>query len=210
MFETVVAVCMGLGLAAACGFRVFLPVAVLSFASKMGLVNLGEGFAWLGSWPAVVGLSTACVLEIAGYYIPWVDHALDTIATPAAAVAGALVTASQIVPGHIDPQTGAQVTSVSPMLKWLGAILGGGGLAGLVQLSTVATRSLSTLTTLGTGNSVVATVENVSAVLLTVLAIVVPVLAVALVMAVVFLVIRRTRRTAAKWHGGHVPECATP
>lgn len=208
MIDTLVAVCMGLGLAAACGFRVFLPVAVLSVASKAGLVNLGEGFAWLGSWPAVIALCTACVVEIAGYYIPWVDHALDTLATPAAAVAGALVTASQLVPGDIDPQTGAQISSVSPMLKWLGSILAGGGVAGLVQISTVLTRSLSTLTTLGTGNSVVATGENIAAVLLTVLAIVVPVLAVTLLLAVIFVVIRRRRRKAAECPAVGVPACA--
>jgi hypothetical protein len=44
-------------------------------------------------------------LEIGGYYIPWLDHFLDTLATPAAIVAGTVVTA-------------AMATKMDPMLKW--------------------------------------------------------------------------------------------
>ena len=91
--DTLVSICVGLGLAAACGFRVFLPLAVMSIATKAGMVSPSEHLAWVGTWPAVVAFSTACVAEVAGYYVPWVDHALDAVATPAAIVAGALVAA---------------------------------------------------------------------------------------------------------------------
>ncbi len=145
--ETLVSICVGLGLAAACGFRVFLPLAIMSWATKAGIVHPSEGFAWVASWPAICAFSTACLAEIAGYYIPFVDHALDTLALPAAVVAGSLVAVSQL--GHIDP-----------MLGWASGIIGGGGLAGAIQASTIVTRAASTATTAGLANPIVSTVEN--------------------------------------------------
>src|SRR3954447_18423505 len=69
---------------------------------RLRLGRLGPGFAWIGSTPALLSFAVATVLEIAGYYIPWVDNLLDTVATPAAVVAGIVVTAS------------AMTTDVSP------------------------------------------------------------------------------------------------
>src|SRR5262245_62540931 len=87
-------VCVGIGLAAACGFRVFVPLLVASVAALSGHLHLSQSFQWIGTYPALVTFSVATVLEICGYYIPWVDHMLDTIATPAAVLAGTLVSAS--------------------------------------------------------------------------------------------------------------------
>src|SRR5271157_4826658 len=120
-------ICLGLGLSAACGFRVFVPMLVMSIASLSGHLHLAHGFEWLGSYPALVALSVATALEIAGYYIPWVDHFLDTIATPAALVAGTIVSASV-------------VTDMSPFLRWTLAAIAGGGAASMVQATTVVTR----------------------------------------------------------------------
>ena len=105
--DTLLSVLIGVGLAAACGFRVFVPLLVMSLASRaeVGHLSLGPGFAWIGSTPALVAFSVATLLEIAGYYIPWVDNLLDTVATPTAIVAGILVTASA-------------VTDMSPFLRW--------------------------------------------------------------------------------------------
>src|SRR3954463_1520521 len=115
--DSILSVLIGLGLAAACGFRVFVPLLVMSLASRAGVghLALGPGFAWIGSTPALLSFAVATVLEIAGYYIPWVDNLLDTVATPAAVVAGIVVTAS------------AMTTDVSPFLKWTLAGGGGGG-----------------------------------------------------------------------------------
>src|SRR6516225_5140167 len=137
--ETLLGIALGIGLSAACGFRVFVPLLALSLASISGHLTLAPGFAWIGSYPALVAFSVATCLEIAGYYIPWVDHLLDTIATPAAVVAGIIVTASM-------------VTGMSPFLKWSLAIIAGGGAAGLVQGTTVLTRGASTATTGGLAN----------------------------------------------------------
>jgi len=172
MEETLLSICLGIGLSAACGFRVFVPLLVMSIASLSGHLALAPGFQWIGTYPALLTFSVATAVEIAGYYIPWVDHALDTIATPAAIVAGTVITASM-------------VTGMSPMLKWTLAIIAGGGVAGLVQGTTVVTRAASTATTGGLGNPLVATIELAGAVITSIAALLVPVLVV-VVFALVF------------------------
>jgi hypothetical protein len=172
--ETLLSACAGLGLSAACGFRVFVPLLVMSIASLSGHLPLAHGFEWIGTYPALVAFAVATCIEVLGYYIPWVDHALDTIATPAAVMAGTLVTASL-------------VTDVGPFWKWSLAIIAGGGSAGLVQGTTVVARGASLAGTAGLANPLVATLELAGAVVTSVLAIVVPLLV--LVLLAVFLVV---------------------
>ena len=86
--QTIAAIGVGLGLAAACGFRVFVPLLVLSLAANWGYVPLAPGWTWIGTSPAIIAFGTATLLEAFGYFIPWVDHALDVAATPAAVLAG--------------------------------------------------------------------------------------------------------------------------
>src|SRR5205814_3692163 len=146
VMENLLSICLGIGLSAACGFRIFVPMLVMSIAALSGHLSLAHGFEWIGSYPALIAFSVATCLEIAGYYIPWVDHLLDTVATPAAIVAGTIVTASM-------------VADVSPFLKWTLAIIAGGGAAGMVQGTTVLARGASGATTAGLANPVVATAE---------------------------------------------------
>jgi hypothetical protein len=162
-------VCMGIGLAAACGFRVFVPFLLLSLAALTGHVQLAKGFAWIGTYPAVITFGVATAVEIAGYYIPWVDHLLDTMATPAAVVAGIVVTA-------------AQLANMDPFLQWTMAAIAGGSIAGVVQGGTVVTRAASTSTTGGIGNPLVATGELVLSFFVSLLSLIVPVLAAILIL----------------------------
>ncbi len=181
-YEAMLSILVGVGLAAACGFRVFVPLLVMAIGAKAGHLHLAAGFDWIGSWPAIVAFSLATGLEVAAYYIPWLDNALDTIATPAAVVAGVVVMA-------------AAVTDVSPLLKWSLAVVAGGGAAATVQAATVTGRAGSTAVTGGIANPVLSTLEGVSATVLAVLAIVVPVAAGVLVLGVAGLVVwRLTRR----------------
>ena len=64
----------------------------MSLASILGWFEPMQGFEWLTMPSVCIALAIATVCEIAAYYIPWVDNALDTIATPAAMVAGTLTT----------------------------------------------------------------------------------------------------------------------
>ena len=165
--EWVLGIAIGIGLAAACGFRVFVPPLVLSVATLAGHLHLAYGFQWIGTWPALTAFAVATALEIAGYYIPWVDNLLDTAATPIAIVAGIVMTASC-------------VTDISPFLKWTLAVIAGGGIAGLVQILTVKTRALSSVFTGGFANWAVATTETVSSTALSVLVLIIPLLAILL------------------------------
>jgi hypothetical protein len=169
--ETLLSVLVGMGLSAACGFRVFVPPLVMSIAALSGNLTLSPGFAWIGTYPALVAFAVATGLEVLGYYIPWVDHFLDLIASPTAVVAGIVVAASTI-------------TGMSPFTRWSLAIIAGGGIAGTVQAITGVTRLASAATTGGLGNPVVATVEAVGSVGISILAILVPAAAVAAVAAV--------------------------
>ncbi|WP_353168945.1 DUF4126 domain-containing protein [Acinetobacter sp.] len=175
MVETLLSLCIGIGLSAACGFRVFVPLLVMSIASLMGWFEPMKGFEWLAIPSVCMGLAVATVCEIGAYYIPWVDNALDTIATPAAMVAGTLTTMA------------VSSGEMSQFASWAAAIIVGGGTATAVQMGTVAVRGLSTATTGGIANPVVSTGEWIGAIVVSVLSLIVPVLVViAGIIAVIF------------------------
>jgi hypothetical protein len=164
--EALVSVALGLGLAAAAGLRVFVPVFGVALAARFGLVSLNQDFAWVATAPALIAFGTATVLEVLAYYVPWVDHALDAVAAPAAVAAGVLTSASVI-------------TDLPPWLAWGIAIAGGGGLAGLTQALSIGARIKSAITTGGLANPLVATVETLGATGLVLLAVFVPLVAAA-------------------------------
>ena len=179
--DTLLGIAVGVGLSAACGFRVFVPLLVMNLASLGGQLHLSPGFAWIGSTYATVAFGTATIVEVLGYYIPWLDHVLDIVATPAAMIAGTVVTASVII-------------DMSPFLKWTLALIAGGGIAGLMQGATVAFRANSLVSTAGVGNPLVSTLELVGSILTALLAILVPILCLALILLVCILVIRTAGR----------------
>ena len=187
--DVLLGVCLGLGLSAACGFRVFVPMFVLSLAAKSGYVTVADGFEWLGSWPAATAFGTATLLEAAAYYVPWLDHALDVAASPAAVVAGVISTAACVV-------------DADPLVQWSAAIIGGAGVAGAVQSASVMTRSASTLTTGGLANFFVATAEAAGSATMSVLAVFAPiiagVLAVTVAVAAIVLAFRVRRRIMSR------------
>src|SRR5207237_3050664 len=94
--EFILSLCIGVGLSAACGFRVFVPLLIMSIAAHAGHLTLAPAFQWIGSPAALLAFSAATILVIGAYYIPWLDHLLDVLATPAAVVAGSIITASII------------------------------------------------------------------------------------------------------------------
>ena len=168
--ETALGVAIGIGLAAAAGFRVFVPLLVLSIAAVTGHLNLSPPFEWAGTYPALVAFATATAVEVGAYYVPWLDHLLDVVATPLAVLAGVVASA-------------AVMTDVPGILKWGLALIAGGGAAGVVQGATVLARLKSSLATGGLANPLVATAELFGSVLTAVLALVIPVLVLLLVAA---------------------------
>jgi hypothetical protein len=179
--DLALSVVLGIGLAAATGFRVFLPLLVAGGAAYTGHLSLDENFAWLGTPAALIMLGTAAAAEVVAYYIPGVDNLLDTLATPGAFVAGTVVSA-------------AVMTDLPPMVKWTAAIIAGGGVAGITQGITAALRANSTLLTGGLGNWVLATAEFIGAIVVPLLALAVPIAALALVILLLWLAMRLRRR----------------
>ena len=174
--EMLMSICLGVGLAASSGFRVFVPLFGLSLASYFGIIPLTEEWSWVGSLSALIILGVASVVESLGYLVPVVDNALDTIAVPLAGVAGTLVMASTL-------------TDFSPAMTWALAIVAGGGAAAAIKTTSAATRAVSTATTAGVANPVFGAAETTAAVGLSALAIFAPVFGVAaMALGVVFLI----------------------
>ncbi|MCZ7556286.1 MAG: DUF4126 domain-containing protein [Bacteroidia bacterium] len=179
--EILLSVALGVGLSAACGFRVFVPLLGISIASMAGHVGLGDGFAWMASWPALIAFGTATVVEIAAYYIPWLDNLLDTITGPLAVLAGIMATASV-------------VGDMSPLLRWSLALIGGGGIAALVQAGTTVLRAGSTGLSGGLSNPILSTVELGSSTVMTVLAVLLPLFAAGAALILGTIIVIRFRR----------------
>ncbi len=179
--DLALAVAMGVGLATAVGFRVFLPMLVLSIGAYSGHLTLTSGLAWLGTPAALVMLSVAAALEILAYYIPGVDNVLDLIAAPAALIAGTVVAA-------------AVMTELPPMVRWTTAVIAGGGAAGVVQGLTSLLRAKSTVMTAGFGNHAIATGELAGALIVALLALAAPLAAVAVAFLFCWFALRLLRR----------------
>lgn len=175
--ELLSSILIGLGLAAACGFRVFVPLLIAGLAARFGGLPVVGGFAWIGSTPALVAFGVATGAEIIGYYIPWVDNLLDALATPAAVAAGILLMASTLV-------------DCGPFLRWTLAVVAGGGTAAVFQGLTTVARQVSSISTGGLGNPVLATVEGGSSALLAVLAVTLPIVALVLIAVLLVVVLK--------------------
>ena len=156
---------LGVALAASCGFRVFLPLLAVGVAHRTDYLPIPEHFAWIASNPALILLASATIAETLAYFIPWVDNLLDAIASPAAAIAGGIMTY-----GIID--------GFPPWLHWSLALIVGAGTAGTVQAGTVTVRAGSTATTGGLANPAVAAGETAAAGTMVAAAIFAPALAI--------------------------------
>jgi len=179
--DLALSIALGVVLAAATGFRVFLPMLIMSGAAYTGHLSLDNSFAWLATTFALTMLGVAALVEVLAYYVPGIDNLLDAVATPAAFVAGTIVSA-------------AVMTDLPPMAKWMAAVIAGGGTASLTQGVTTILRAKSTVVTGGLGNPVIATGELGGSVLLSLLALAAPLTAVAVVILLLWLAFRLIRR----------------
>ena len=153
ILEIILSLSLGLGLAAACGFRIFIPPLMMGVGSRFDLYDLEGSFIWVGEDWAIAVFAIATLLEIGGYYVPWIDNLLDTVATPAAVIGGIFVTSASLE-GDVDPS-----------IQWILATIAGGSTAGVIQLGTVATRAVSTGMTGGLANPVVSTLEALASII---------------------------------------------
>ena len=179
--ESWLSVALGIGLAAAAGFRIFIPLLVAGFAARAGVFPLTDGFQWLAGTPALLMLGTAAVFEVLAYYIPGVDHMLDLVAGPAAIGAGVVASASVMA-------------DIPSAVMWPLAIIAGGGVAGLTKGSTALLRAKSGVMTAGLANPIVATVETMGATGIAILAIVVPFVCLAAIVGLLYWATKKAGR----------------
>ena len=178
-------IALGVGLAAATGMRLFLPMLVVSVAAYSGHLPLSDNFVWLATPAALVLLSVAALAEILAYYIPGLDNLLDTLATPAAFVAGTVIAA-------------AVITDLPPMVKWAAAIIAGGGIAGLTQTTSAVLRAKSTVLTGTLGNPAIATAEIGGSLLVSLMALVAPLLTLVVIVVLLWLGFRWFRQLSRR------------
>jgi hypothetical protein len=176
--ESLLSIGVGLALAAAAGFRVFVPLLALSVAAQSGWVELSPSFSWLGTTPALVALATATLVEVVAYYIPFFDNMLDALAAPLAVLAGIVASA-------------ALLTDLPPWLQYTIAIIAAGGTAGAVHASTSVVRLKSSAATAGIGNPILATLELAGSIVVALLALLAPLIALLVVVLVVVVIARR-------------------
>lgn len=176
-------VALGIGLAAACGLRIFVPLLVLSAAALTGKVQLAGSMAWIGTTPALLAFLIATLLEVAAYSVPWLDNVLDWLGAPVAVIAGAVVSASAF-------------RDMDPLLRWALAAIAGGGAAGAVHTSLALTRKASSVSTGGLANPLLAKLELGGAVLVSVVALLLPLLGGLAAVAGVAMLVRYLHRRA--------------
>ena len=151
--QTLLSLSLGLGLAAACRFRVYKPPQKKGVGSRLDLYKLEGSFVWVDDTWAIAIFAVATLLEIGGYFIPWIDNLLDAVATPAAIIGGIFVTSASLE-GELDPSA-----------QWTLSVIAGGSVSGVIQLGTVATRAISTGTTGGLANPIISLLEAVASIL---------------------------------------------
>jgi hypothetical protein len=169
-FSWVSTVALAVALAATAGLRAWLPLLVAGVLARVGVADLGEGFAWLSSWPALVLFGVASVLEIAGDKIPALDHALDAVGTFIRPLTGALAAAAVLVEIR------------DPMIAVVIGLLVGAPAALAPHAATSTVRAVSTGTTGGLANPLVSVLEDILAFVLAVLAFLLPIFVAILVL----------------------------
>lgn len=188
--STLLSLFLGVGLAAASGFRIFLPLFVLSLATKLtgNYIQIDESLAWVGSWPALITLGVAMIVEIGAYYVPFIDNMLDTISIPLATIAGTFA-------------VGATLSDMNEVATWALAIIAGGGTAAAISSTTATARAVSTTTTGGVGNFLVNTGETIGSLFLSITAIVIAPLAFLIAVILIIAVFRVWKRIKKRVEG---------
>ena len=184
----------GIGLAAASGFRVFLPPFLLSVWFKLGLMDVdleGSDFEFLSSDMSLIVMGSASLMEILAYKVPFLDNALDAVATPLAGLAGVTVVAITL-------------QGTDPAIQWAFAIIAGGSTSIGIQSATVAGRGLSSVASLAVANPIFSTIEDIFSLLIVLIALLAPFLAlIGILFALGILVSRRLGPVRTETGHGH-------
>jgi hypothetical protein len=164
--EFLPALALAIALAASAGLRAWLPLLLAGGLARLGVLDLGPSFQFLGSNKALFVLGAATLVEVVGDKIPAVDHALDVIGTPLRPAVGALLAAS-VLGTVADPLTAVV----------LGTAVGAPS-ALVPHAAKSALRAASTAATGGLANPLISLLEDAISIVTFVAAVLVPVLVV--------------------------------
>jgi hypothetical protein len=164
-------IALGIALAACAGVRAWLPLFATGVAVRLGLLNLGESFGFIGSNTALLVFSFATLIEFLADKVPVVDHALDSISTVLKPIAGAVLAASVLW------------TVDDPLVALALGVMVGAPSALVPHAAKATVRGVLNPLTAGLTAPVLSLIEDVIAFGLVALAILLPLLAVALFIA---------------------------
>ena len=179
---------MGFALAACVGLRTFLPLLAAGLLARTGHLELGQHFAWMASTPALIVFGSALGFEVLADKIPGLDHALHSVEAFVKPIAATILAASLFT--NLDPVTATTL-----------GLIGGGSIAGLVQIARGGTRIASSALTFGLANPVLSVVDDGLALGGVALAFVLPFLAALLVIVLAVLAVRFARRRRIRASG---------
>ena len=174
-YNLIVSIFLAIGLSAACGFRIFVPPLSYGLLYKAGLVQLGEGWTWIGNDFVLAILALATVVEICAFFIPWIDNLLDTLATPTSILAGTILSASSL-------------SDFPPGLQWILSLITGVSITGGFQMATVTIRGSSSLFTGGLMNPLFTIFEGLMSFVITLTMIIAPILGILLIIFIAFFI----------------------
>ena len=190
--EYVLALTVGVALAACCGLRAFLPLLATGILARTGHFHVHEHLEWLGSTPALLALSCATLVEFAADKVPALDHALDVAQTPVRTVSGALVA----------------VAAFAPLPTWAAVLLGlaaGGATAFSTHATKATVRAGSTVATGTLANPLLSLAEDGVCALGSFLAPLFAVVALLVVIVAAFTFFFSVRALVRRLHGKKAP-----
>ena len=190
-YSLISSIFLAVGLSAACGFRIFIPPLTYGLLYKADLVQLGEGWDWIGNDWVITVLALSALIEIIGNLVPWIDNLLDVLATPTAIFAGTTLSAISL-------------SEIDPGLKWILSVMSGVLITGGFQLSTITLRGFSSIFTGGLINPIISFIEDIISVGISIAIILFPILGIFLVLLIasfsriIYLRLKKTSRFTLK------------
>lgn len=185
---TVVQVMMGIGLAACCGLRAWMPLLIAGLLARSGYVPVSPAFAFLTRTDALIVFSVATVLELIGDKVIVIDHILDAIGTFVRPAAGTVLAS-------------AMVTRMDPVAATTLGLIAGGGTAFTMHAGKAVLRTKCSVLAHfhgGTGNAALSTLEDVVALCGVFLAAYFPVIAFLITLPILILMIWMIRSFVRK------------
>ena len=185
--ETLLAVGIGIGLAAIAGVRAYLPLILVGLFARFGLFTLPAPFGFLDDWLVIGALAVLALLESGLDKVPAFAPILDYVQTPLRIVAGAVLFAVAL-------QEGLDAGAIPELVA-------GGVIAGVVAVSKVMLRPASNAASAGVSASFLSLIEDAVALLGAVIAVLVPLVPLFLVALLLFFFFRVRRRRGRKYGG---------